>query len=165
MYLPASVLDSVMNAYGINADAATKRLMGWNYPILVGQDDATPGYIMPDAAAIGSMRMEINSLKEEMFENVGLLLRKSTKQAESASAKEWDHIDLDAVMKERADVLEDAEKKAVKISKIIDKDFSDYVPEYNRKFSVGGFEADMKSTIVGNTDNSGNSVENEDMDD
>jgi len=151
LYLPSSVLDSVMNAYGINADSATKKLMGWNYPILVGPDDQVPGYIMPDANAIGVMREEIDSLKEELFENVGLLLRKSTKQAESAEAKQWDNIDLQAVMKQRAVILEEAEIKAVALSKKIDSGFSDYKPEYNKQFTVSNFESDVETTIKGKT--------------
>ena len=149
LYLPASVLDSVMNAYGINADAATKKLMGWNYPILVGVDDKEPGYIMPDGNTIGKMREEINQLKEEMFENVGLLMRKSTKQAESAEAKSWDNVDLQAVMKERAMILEEAEKKAVMVSNEIDPDFGSWTPEYNRKFAVTNFEAEVSDMIIG----------------
>lgn len=160
IYMPVSVLDSVMNTYGINADQATKKIIGYNYPILVGKDDIAPGYIMPDASSIGKMRDEINQLKEEMFETVGLLLRKSTKQAESAEAKAWDNVDLQAVMKQRAKVLEEAENKAVVISKQMDSNFSEFKTKYNMQFDTAGFEGEIKDIIKGkNTVENGEIVE------
>ena len=151
MYLPRSALDSMMENNAITAESAVTKLMGFNYPIFIGQGDQTPGYIIPDASAIGTIRTEIDSLKKELMDAVGLGLQKESRQVASAESKAWDHLDLEQVMKDRAKILEDAENKAIAISNKWDPDFIMYTATYPTKFDLTSFKEDMDALLsVGN---------------
>lgn len=150
-FIPMSAIQNMTDAMHIDAETAVKRVVGYNFPILVGQDDKPPGYIMPDASSIGKIRDELSKLKEALFETVGLMLRQDTKQVASADSKAWDFLDVKQVMEERANLLEDAENKAVKLSKMWDQSWTEWVPQYNRNFESIDFEKEMRAlTLVEN---------------
>jgi len=148
MKVPVSVLDTVMQKYNVTAEQATQMIMGYNYPILMSDNDAEPGFIMPDASAIGTMRTELMQLKKELFDSTGLMLQKETRQVESAEAKSWDWLDIQAVLAERARILQEAETKAINISKTWDPEFPVWNPEYNKDFDVGDFLNEMNALIL-----------------
>lgn len=148
LYLPSSVLDNIMGKYDCNAEAATSKLMSWSYPILCDKDDIQPGFIMPDASSLVTIREEIKSLRSELYDAVGLALQAETKQVASADAKAWDFLDIEMVMKERAEILQEAEQKCVNISKAWDKDFPEYTPIYNKKFSISNIKEEMETLIM-----------------
>jgi hypothetical protein len=150
MKVPVSVLDTVMQKYNVTAEAATQMIMGYNYPILMSENDAEPGFIMPDASAIGTMRDELKQLKTELFNSTGLMLSQETRQVASAESKAWDFLDVTAVMRERARILQAAERKAVEISVAWDKDFPNYTVEYNNSFEVTDFKAEMEALVLTN---------------
>jgi len=149
MYVPASLLDVVMQKFNVDAEVAVNMIVGYNYPIFLSEGDATPGFIMPDASTIGTMRTELDSLRNELFNSVGLMLQQDTKQVASAESKAWDFLDVEQVMKERAEILEEAETKAVIISKMWDPEFSEWEPKYNSDFNVTNFKEDMEALIKG----------------
>jgi hypothetical protein len=101
--------------------------------------------MMPDAAATGTMRAEITALKSELFEAVGLMLQQETRQVASAESKAWDYLDVSLVMRERAELLEDAEKKAIGIMTAWDSQVTPWVPKYNRDFDLGSFKDEIAS--------------------
>jgi len=131
MKIPVSVLDTVMSTYQVAAEEATQMVMGYNYPILMNETDKDPGFIMPDADALGAMREELTKLRKELFDSTGLLLQKDTKMVESAEAKAFDFMDIEAVLQERSRILTEAEDEAVKISKLWDSSFPVWSPSYN----------------------------------
>lgn len=147
MYMPASVLDSVKQQFEVNAEIAVSMICGQGYPILLNTGDTAPGYIMPDAAATGTIREELKSLKNELFEVVGLMLQQETRQVASAEAKAWDYLDVAQVMRERAELLEDAEKKAVAIMTLWDPTVKPWTPVYNRTFDVGSFKDEIEAIV------------------
>ncbi len=144
-FLPASALDNVKQAFEVNADAAASMLFGQGYPVLLNQGDAAPGYIMPDASAIGTMRTEIDALRNAMFDVIGLMLAQETRQVASAEAKAWDYLDVAQVMRERAEILEDAEKKAIAIMTQWDSSIQPWEPVYNRTFDAGSFSTEIQA--------------------
>jgi len=148
MYMPASVLDNVMSKFDCNAESAVTKIMGYSMPILLDTDDVVPGQIMPDASSIGTIRTEINDLTKELYNSVGLMLQNESRMVASADAKRFDHLDITQVMKERAQILEDAEKQAIKISNEWDSDFKVWEPVYNRDFDVSDFKKDIESLIM-----------------
>jgi len=148
MKLPASVLDNVMNKFSVNAEQAVQMVMGYNYPILVGQDDADPGFIMPDGTCIGKMREELKELKNELFESTGLMLQQETRQVASAESKAWDYLDIRNLLKERATILEEVELKCVEMSHAWDSDFPLWEPKYNRSFDISNFKEEMEALIM-----------------
>lgn len=147
-YLPESVLEAVMQKFNVTAEEAVSRIIGYNYPIIVPKDEKEPGYMMPDASAIGTMGEELKRLRKELYDTVGLMLQQETREAISAESKAWDFLDIEAVMRERANVLEDAEKKAVAISKAWDNDFPGWLPTYNRTFAVRDFKAEVEALVM-----------------
>lgn len=148
MYLPISVLDTVMQKFNVTAETAVQMIMGYSYPILLAPEDVTPGYIMPDSSAIGTVRDEITSLKKELYDSVGLMLRQETKASISAESKAFDHLDVSAVMHNRANILEDAESKAQNIAYEWDNSYPQWVPIYNTDFDVDDFAEQMQSLIL-----------------
>jgi len=136
MQLPVSVLDTVVSKFNVTAEDAVHMIMGYNYPILLSESDAEAKYIMPDSNAIGSVRNELQQLKGELYDSIGLMLRKDTKMVESAESKAFDQLDVSAILRERARILEAAETKAVLISNEADAEFPDWTPVYNKDFSV-----------------------------
>ena len=65
-------------------------------------------------------------------------------QVSSAEAKQWDHLDVEAVLANYAAVAEEAEKKAVAISVTMGGGtFKGWTPKYPRKFDIRSFAEDM----------------------
>ena len=151
MYLPASMIDTINESFGVNAEEGVLMVKGLGYPILLQQGDVTPGYITPDTSALGSIKDEMNYLRNEMFETVGLMLRQESRAAISAESKAWDFLDINAVMRERASILQEAEKKAIAISAEFDPAFSVWIPEYNTKFDATNFEREIESIVKSST--------------
>ena len=146
-YFPVSVLDTITNRFEVNAQEAVSMLMGFNYPVLLQEGDPTPGYIMPDSSAIGTMREELGKLRKELFDTVGLMLQQETRQVASAESKAWDFLDIQAVMKERAEILETAEAKAAELSHEFDAGFPAWKPEYNKDFDVSNFKDEIQAIV------------------
>ena len=147
-YLPAGVVENAKNAYSVEGDEAVSMILGLGYPILVEKDDVTPGIIEPGSASVGAMRVELNELKDAMKECFGMMMQKQTRQVESAEAKAWDHLDVEAVISSYAEILEDVETKAVAMSALWDADFKPWVPSYSRDFDVGDFKSEIESLLL-----------------
>ena len=67
--------------------------------------------------------------------------------AVSAESKAWDHLDPEAVLKERAQLLEECEKKAVELSRRLDNTFAVYQPVYGKTFNVRDAAAEMSTLL------------------
>jgi len=52
------------------------------------------------------------------------------------------------VMKERSMILEDAERKAIELSRQWDGNFPEWQPNYNKMFDVSDPEKDMKTIVL-----------------
>ena len=147
MKVPVSVLETLTDKFSVTAEEAVSMILGYNYPIFLEKDDKDPGYIMPDASAIGKMREEITGLKKELYDTVGLMLQQESRQVASADAKAWDFLDIQQVMTERARLLEDAERKASAISHSWDNEFPEWSPEYNKEFDIANLPAEIKAIV------------------
>ncbi len=147
--VPAGMIQRIKDSYEVNTDEATSMVMGFKYPIEVPDGGFAPQYIMPDSSAIKGIREELQALKFNMFESVGLMLQQESKQVASADAKAWDFLDVQQVMKERATILEDAEEKAVELSKMWDSSFKEWTPAYNKTFDISDPKADMETIVLG----------------
>lgn len=133
---PRSLLDEISEKYSTNSDKAISMVNGQGYPLLISQGDIIPSYLMPDAACIGQMREEIKALKKELFEAVGILIEKETRMVSTADALKIERLDLGSLLKNRAEILEEAENKIVKIMNAWDSDIKIYQPIYNKNFST-----------------------------
>ena len=148
MVLPNSCISNVSDAFSSAGLDAAELIVGLNYPILVSKDDPMPMYLMPAAADMGALRSELQQLKHNMFEAVGLMLQSESRQVASAESKAWDYLDVSMVMKARAAVLEDAENKAAKIIHEWDGGVPEWTAVYNRHFDIGDFEQEMNALIT-----------------
>jgi hypothetical protein len=149
LVIPASIMQrGQQDGYLSNASDIGRLLIGFKYPIQLEKDDPAPFYLTPDASALGSIREELGSLKRNMFEVVGLALEQESRQVASAEAKAWDFMDVSAVMKSRAEMLQDAESKCVEISKAWDFDFQEWTPVYNTDFDIGNFKDEITALVM-----------------
>ena len=135
MYMPASTIDAVKSAFGIDAEEAVTMLTGWNYPIMVPEGETPPGYIMPDSSAIESLGTELSRLRKEMGNSIGLMVQQESRQVASGESKAFDQQDIAQVMGERAKMLEDAERKGAQITHLWDDTQPLWTPEYTRDFT------------------------------
>lgn len=149
LVLPASLMQrSVQDGYAKNITEVARLILGFKYPITLDKDDPEPKYLMPDSAALKGGSERVSSLKRELFEVVGLALEQESRQVASAESKAWDFMDVAAVMKARAETLEDAESKAVAISEAWDGDFKGWEPVYNRDFDIGNFKDEIAALVM-----------------
>lgn len=129
------------------------RRVGLHYPI--GESQETKGitrYVMPDASSLKALPDEITRRKREFFEVVGLALATpESKQVASAEAKQWDHMDPEAVLAERARLLQDIEAKCVEMSRKLDSGFKVYEPIYGTEFDLGDVATEFKALLDAST--------------
>jgi hypothetical protein len=147
LVLPASVLDMVMSTYSVTAETATTMVKGFSYPILLSETDQTPSYLMPDSSSIESMRNELTSLKKELFESAGMLIKSESSMAESAEAKAFDQLDLNMLIRARATKLEDAEKKLAIMVNGWDPSIPVYEVEYRKEMNSMDEAEEAKESI------------------
>ena len=148
LVIPVSCIENVSDAYGTTGAQAAELIVGMNYPILISKDDPAPFYLTPSASDMGALRTELEKLKSNMFEAVGLMLQNESRQVASAESKAWDYLDVAMVMRSRAAILEDAENKAAKIMNRWDSSIPAWVSSYNRQFDIGDFSQEMNALIM-----------------
>lgn len=149
MCLPAGVVsamqDFIKDAGGDGR--MVELILGQRFPILLGPDDKPPAYIQPDTGGFESVDAKVQQLKNDLFGAVGLLIRGESRAAQSAEAKMWDSVEINQMLRDRANILEEAEKRAVALSKEWDSSFAEYEPVYPSNFNVRDAAADMASLI------------------
>ncbi len=149
LVIPASVMQRAkMDGYAKNIKEIAKLIIGFKYPITLDKDDPEPKYLMPDSDTVEILGERIEALKRDLFEVVGLALEQSSRQVASAESKAWDFLDVSAVMKERAGMLEDIERKAVAVSVAWDDSFGGWNPVYNRDFDIGDFKDEVSALVM-----------------
>jgi hypothetical protein len=149
LVLPADTLNLVTEALKITGEQALEMARGEKYPILEPTEaNGQSRYIMPGSDGMQLIPTELNRLRQEIFEVVGLAMRNTdARMIESAEAKAWDHLDAEAVLQERAIILEEAERKAIEISLKLDNTFKKYTPEYGKSFDVSDLKDNIKTLL------------------
>lgn len=120
-----------------------ERIYGRKHPIM--EDEGSKGitrFVAPPSGDLTAYPNEIERMKKALYEVVGLGLskQKDTADAESADAKQWDHLDINAVLRERALSIQRLEVRAVEMSLAFDSEFAKYEPVYPTEFSIGNPE-------------------------
>ena len=142
---------SIQNAAdqaGMQYEQAIAKTVGMAYPIEESPEaKGLTRYITPSAADLAIIGDTIQQTKRDLFEVVGFALRPDTKQVESAEAKLFDHLDVEAVLAERSQMLEEVETRLVDITAQIDPSWSAYTPEYSNQFDVGDFAEEIQSFL------------------
>lgn len=148
LVLPVSCIQNAADSYSASGLTPAEMIIGLNYPILVTKDDPTPAYLMPTASDLGAVRTEIQQLKSNMFDSVGLMLQQESRQVASAESKAWDFLDVAQVMRARAEILESVEQKVAAIVNAWDASIPAWEVSYNRQFDIGDFGAEINALIM-----------------
>jgi hypothetical protein len=145
LVIPASIIATIQSMAGIQYAEALDLVRGLDYPLL--EPDTASGltrFITPSASDLKAIPEEVMRLRGEMFQTVGQALQRDSAQAESADAKAWDHLDIETALAEYAELLEEAEKRAVDLAIQFDSAFKVYSPIYPRQFDIPDVERDMR---------------------
>lgn len=162
--VPASLPGNIASAAGVSQSDGLQMVVGLNAPILEGPEDkGITRFIMPPADGLKSIPEEMDRLSRELFQIVGMMLAKDTRQAESAESKAWDRLDPQAVLAARSQLLEEAEKRAIGISLQLDSGFKEYEPKYPMAFDIGDVKADFESLLSLDTMDSTETMKREKM--
>lgn len=136
-------LGKIANKVGVSTDdlkTVVEMVYSRTHPIK--EDEGSKGitrFVSPPSGDLTAYPNEIERTKKALYEVVGLGLskQKDTADAESADAKQWDHLDINAVLRERAQSIQRLEVRAVKMSLLFDSEFKEYEPVYPTEFSIG----------------------------
>jgi hypothetical protein len=148
LVIPDNTIMSLMNQSNKTFDEAVELIRGIEWPFVEAAEAKNlTRYLMPAAVDIKAIPDELTRRRTELFEIVGQALRDQGAQAQSAASKAWDHRDVEATLADNAEAFEEAEAKAVAISKMLDTSFGDYAPSYPRKFDLPDLEADWRILV------------------
>lgn len=130
--------------------AEARRKIGVGNPLTETADESgVTRYLDAPAAVFEVIDAAKKDLETTLYDIVGLNMSvPESRQVASAEAKAWDHMDPEAVLKERATMLEEIETKAVEISAMFGGGvFTSYTPIYGKKFDISDFAADIQAIV------------------
>lgn len=119
------------------------------------EDRGITRYITPSSQELKALTDEQSRKRAVLFDMCGLaLFNKESRQAQTAESKQFDQLDTNATLGNRALLLQGAEGALVKMSKVFDPTFAEYTPVYPNKFDVVDITA-MRDVVslVANTPN------------
>ena len=109
------------------------------------ESKGTCRYISPSGVETQAIRNEINEMRYELFDMVGLALSKGgTRLVESAEAKAWDFQSIEVFMANRADALEQCEFRAWELMRAWMPSIPVPTISYNRNFAI----IDLKESVA-----------------
>ena len=150
MVLPASLADeATSDSGGVGIAKTVEAIVGLSNAILEHPDDkGITRYIGPDADALKAMQDELGRKREELFDVVGLHLNFTKNFSESADSKHFDHLDPQAVLRNYAQQIAEAEHKAWVLTNKWDSSVAVPVPTYSDTFRVSNIYEDFKSLVL-----------------
>ena len=160
MVLPASITEEATTDTNGNKVAETvEAIVGLSNAITENPEDkGITRFIGPDASALKSMQDELGRKREELFDVVGLHLNFTKNFSESADAKHFDHLDPQAVLRNYAQQIAEAEHKAWKLTNKLDSSVEVIMPIYSDKFRVSNIYEDFKALVLADNMNLPDSV-------
>lgn len=131
----------------ITANQARRKIGTGNPIVESAEESGTTRWLSGTTIDLKFIRDEIDRRQNDLYDIVGLAMRTpESRQVASAEAKAWDHLDTEAVLAERATVLEEAEQKCIEMSSEIGGQiFTPYNVSYSRKFDLTDFAEDIKA--------------------
>jgi hypothetical protein len=128
--------------------AVARRKIGTGNPITeTNEENGITRYLTGSSVDLKFIREEISARQRDLYDIVGLAMKTpESRQVASAESKQWDHLDTEAVLAERAVVLEEAEMRCIELSQQIGGPiFTPYTPSYSRKFDLTDFVSDIQA--------------------
>jgi hypothetical protein len=172
LVLPTSMIESatakLMAQYGTRDGAQVQTMIreivrGLEYPFV--EDSADSGltrYLMPPTSDMKILTEKTEKLRSQIFDFAGLaMFARESRQVASAESKQWDHLDVEATLGNRALMLQECEKRMVAYSKQLDPAFREYAPIWPHEFSVPNTSVNVANLVqLGNFIDLPQSVEN-----
>lgn len=122
-------------------------------PIVESADEkGVTRYIQPNASDLKAIPDSVRESRAALFDRVGLaLFNREQRQIQTAESKAFDHLDTSATLRQRAELLESAERASVALLKACDQAFAEYEPAWNKDFDVPDVTGDAQALLqVGN---------------
>ena len=111
--------------------------LGRKIPIMEGEDDKGISRYITPGGDLKILTDECTRKRSLLFEIAGLaLFNKETRQIQTAESKQFDQMDTNSTLENRAILLQDAESKLIKISQMFDPSFGAWEPKYPSDFDV-----------------------------
>jgi len=150
MVIPKSLTEDLAGEnQGDNLGAKVAAIVGLSNAICESEaDKGITRYIGPPAGSITAHQSELERKRTVLFDTVGLHLGFTKNFSESSDAKQYDHLDPQAVLRNYAQQIAEAEAKAWKMTATIDADVKKVEPEYADKFRVSNIYEDFKSIVL-----------------
>lgn len=102
-------------------------------------------YLQPSAQDLKAIPEHVTKLRQQLFDMVGMaLFNRESRQVQSAEAKQFDHLDIEATLTNRSMLLQESEAKLVALSKELDSDFREYTAIWPQEFSVPTTSEDIE---------------------
>ena len=155
LVLPRSAADAFMGeSNGADLAKVVAGVIGYSNAILEGDTDrGITRYIGPDASAIQSLQKELGRKREILFDTVGLHLGFTKDFSEAKEAKDYDNLDPQAVLRNYAQQIGEAETKAWELTHQWSPSVTVVEPKYADKFRVTDIYEDLKGlTLVSQMD-------------
>ncbi|MBR3223062.1 MAG: hypothetical protein IKF72_12645 [Kiritimatiellae bacterium] len=111
--------------------------LGRKIPIMEGAEDKGISRFITPSGDLKLLTEEAGRKRSLLFDMVGLaLFNKETRQIQTAESKQFDQLDTNSTLANRALVLQRAEAALIKLSQLFDKGFRSWEPAYPSKFDV-----------------------------
>lgn len=111
--------------------------LGRKIPIMEGSEDKGISRYISPTGDLKILTDECTRKRSLLFDIAGLaLFNKETRQVQTAESKQFDQMDTNSTLENRALLLQETEKKLVELSKVFDPSFNAYEPKYPSDFDV-----------------------------
>ena len=150
MIIPKSITEEYTGENsGEELSKKVAAIVGLSNAICEAPDDkGITRYIGPPNGSVTAHQTELERKRATLFDTVGLHLGFTKNFSESADAKQYDHLDPQAVLRNYAQQITEAETKAWVMTKQWDGDVVVIAPEYADKFRVSNIYEDFKSIVL-----------------
>ena len=154
--LPASLsnsLETKLVEHGENGKKVVSLILeatlGRKVPIMEGEEDKGISRYIAPAGDLKILTDECTRKRSLLFDIAGLaLFNKETRQVQTAESKQFDQMDTNSTLKNRALLLQEAETKLIELSKVFDKSFAAWEPVYPSEFDVVDVAALSQALVV-----------------
>ncbi len=161
LVIPASMLDSVEVRLRERAgadggtptvEAIREVVRGLDSPFVERSEDKNlTRFLTPDAADLAAIPSEIDRKRAMLFENAGLSrFFSESRQIMSAEGQRLGLQDINATLKRRVLMLQEAENELVGLTAALDTEFQPYEARWNTDFDISDVEADAKVLVAVN---------------
>ena len=159
LVVPASMVESLGEIIEIKGQtngkpdyrAIRELIRGIEFPFVeTGEDKGLCRYIMPNSDMSKIIPEELSRKRSILFEQAGLALfnRGESRQQQSAESKQFDHLDTESTLLNRALIMQEAEEKLIAFSVGFDPKFKTYEPKWPQDFNIVDIEKFSQAVSV-----------------